>query len=458
MGAKLMKLRKKLFSYFVILLMTVLVFGCSSNSSSSKEDKKKEETKPEVTTVGPDDGAKLDMWLFVDLHQQFYTEMLNRWNDQHPDKQIQIKFTVYPYADMHTKLTLAVQSGEGIPDLADVEISQFPNYLDGEVPWLKLNDYVEPYKADLVTSRLDAYEKGGNYYGVPTHVGAMVMYYNTEILQQNGIDYTQIKTWDDFTAAGEKLKEATNGEIYMTTVDTGGGDWLTLAMSEYGESWVKDPENANVQLKSIENMLTMQQEWLEKGIAEVTPGGQIDAEEGYSTVVNGKVAAFPKAIWYMSRFTDYMPEMSGKFAIAPAPVFEEGQPRSNGAGGTGTVIYKDSKNAELAAEFMTWAKLSEEGGEQIWNILGFDPVNTKVWTNQAVTHNPENKYVKYFVNNPYDTLLEIQDEVNLIKTVPITTTINEVFNLTTLNEILENGADVKEALKAAQEEVDFEQE
>ncbi len=456
MGANFMRLPKNVFSYFVILLMAILVVGCSNSSSGNGENT--EEVESEVTTVGPEDGAKMDMWLFVDLHQKFYSEMLNKWNEANPDKQIQIKFTVYPYADMHTKLTLAVQSGEGIPDLADVEIGQFPNYLDGEVPWLALNSYVEPYKADLVTSRLDAYEKDGNYYGVPTHVGATVMYYNTEILEKYGIDYTQIKTWDDFTAAGEKLKEASNGEVYMTSVDTGGADWLTLTMSEHGESWVEDPENANVKLDSLNNMLTMQQGWLESGIAEVTPGGQIDTEQGYATVAKGEVAAFPKAIWYMSRFTDYMPEMSGKFAIAPAPVFEEGQKRSNGAGGTGTVVYKDSENAELAAEFMAWAKLTEEGGEQIWNILGFDPVNTKVWTNQDITHNQENEYVKYFVNNPFDTLLEIQDEVNLIKTVPITTTINEVFNLTTLNEVLENGADVKQALEDAQAEVDFEQE
>ena len=451
-----MKLSKKVLPYFGILLLVIFAFGCSN--SSNGDGKGAEEVESEVTTVGPEDGAKMDMWLFVDLHQQFYAEMLNKWNEEHPDKQIQIKFTVYPYADMHTKLTLAVQSGEGIPDLTDVEIGQFPNYLDGKVPWLELNSYVEPYKADLVQSRLDAYEKDGNYYGVPTHVGATVMYYNTEILDKYGIDYTQIKTWDDFTAAGEKLKEASNGEVYMTSVDTGGADWLTLGMSQFGESWVEDPEKANVELDSLSSMLAMQKGWLDSGIAEVTPGGQIDTEEGYATVAKGEVAAFPKAIWYMSRFTDYMPEMSGKFAIAPAPVFEEGQKRSNGAGGTGTVVYKDSENAELAAEFMSWAKLSEEGGAKIWDILGFDPVNTKVWTNQEVTHNQENKYVKYFANNPFETLLEIQDEVNLIKTVPITTTINEVFNLTTLNEVFENGADIKQALEDAQAEVDFEQE
>ena len=464
-----MKLSKKLISFLLFLLMAALLVGCGSSGDTTGGDtgagdnvdetgeEVAEEIEPVVSTVGPEDGAKLEMWLFVELHQKFYAEMLNKWNEQNPDKQIQITFAVYPFGEMHTKLNLAVQSGEGIPDMADIEITQFPNYLLGEAPWLPLNDYIKPYEADLVTSRVDAYSKDGNVYGAATHVGAMVMYYNTEILEQAGIDYTQIKTWDDFTAAGEKLRDATNGEVWMTTVDTGGHDWLTIAQSQFGESWTADPENANVQLQSIEKMLTMQQEWIEMGIADVTPGGQIDTEEGYSLIANGQIAAFPKASWYMSRFTDYMPEMEGKFVLAPLPVFEEGQPRSSGIGGTGTVVSKDSEHAELAAEFITWAKLSEEGGIGIWEMLGFDPVNTKVWTNKEVTHNPDNKFVQFFLNNPFDVFLEVQDEIDTIKSEPISATIYEVFNTTILNEVLEEGADVKEALERAQEIVDFEQ-
>ena len=73
---------------------------------------------------------------------------------------------------------------------------------------------------------------------------------------------------------------------------------------------------------------------------------------------------------------NYMPELSGKRAIAPAPVFEEGQERSVGGGGTGTVVTKECENKDLAKEFLAFAKLSEEGISSVWEILGFDPVNT----------------------------------------------------------------------------------
>ena len=74
----------------------------------------------------------------------------------------------------------------------------------------------------------------------------------------------------------------------------------------------------------------------------------------------------------MDRFTDYMPDLSGKIAIAPLPVWEAGQPRSVGMGGTGTSITKQAENLELVKEFLAFAKLSEEGNIEVWNTLGFD--------------------------------------------------------------------------------------
>lgn len=83
---------------------------------------------------------------------------------------------------MHNNLLLAVQSGVGAPDMADIEISKFANFLKGTPQLEPLNDIVDPVKDKMIQSRLDIYSKDGTVYGLPTHVGASVMYYNTEIL------------------------------------------------------------------------------------------------------------------------------------------------------------------------------------------------------------------------------------------------------------------------------------
>ncbi|GJM72053.1 hypothetical protein HMSSN036_42690 [Paenibacillus macerans] len=70
-----------------------------------------------------------------------------------------------------------------------------------------LNDVVEPYKDTVVQSQLDLYSKDGTVYGLSTHVGATVAFYNTEILNEAGVDYKSIVTWDDFKKAGMQVHE-----------------------------------------------------------------------------------------------------------------------------------------------------------------------------------------------------------------------------------------------------------
>lgn len=444
----------------------MMLSGCSSaagtdpkaKADTEAQESAAEDNKEVVNTVGPDSGTHLNMWSFAELHNTFYADMVGRWNKENPDRQIQVTFTTYPFSDMHNKLIMALQTGQGAPDLCDVEIGQFPNFLQGDVQLYPLNDALKPYQNDLVPSRLDVYSKDGNYYGAPTHVGATVMYYNTEILDQYGIDYMKIKTWDDYTEAGKKLKEASDGKVKMTSVDTGGVDWLTVAMSEYGEDWAAGKDGSvNVQLESVKNMLAMQQAWLTDGTAMISPAGIVDVEEGFQNILDGNIASFPKALWYMSRFVNYMPEMKGKIALAPLPVFKEGQNRSVGIGGTGTVVTKQSANPELAADFITYAKCSPEGSRQIWEQLGFDVCNTDLWTDDTVTKDSSNQYISFFKTNPFDVLNEVKSEINTLSITKMTPAINDYFCTTTLNEVLEDGKDVDEALQEAQEYLELEQ-
>lgn len=117
---------------------------------------------------------------------------------------------------------------------------------------------------------------------------------------------------------------------------------------------------------------------------------------------------------------------------------------------------KTAKDIQLAKDFIAYAKLSLDANIEIWNTLGFDPINMSVWDMKDVTHNPENQFVKYFVNNPFDVLNEIKEEINLIKSTSASPTINNVLCTVTLNEIFEDGKDVQQALDDAQTQIEQE--
>lgn len=438
----------------------------AEETESADATEESSEVEPDaVTTEGDPNGTHMEMWSFVEAHNTFYAKMLEKWNEENPDRTIEITFTTYPYGDMHQKLLMSLQTGEGAPDICDVEMGQVPNVYEGLDTWLyPLDEAMSPYAADMLASRLAAYQgSDGQQYGAPFHVGATVMYYNMARLEEAGItqeDVDAVVTWDDYTALGEKYLEAIGNEEgkYFTSVDTGGTDWLWIAMAEYGDDWTGGFDGeANVQLDSVKNMLTMQQEWLNSGFAEVSPDGHIDLEAGFQNILDGNIVSFPKAMWYMSRFINYMPEEEGNWYITKCPVFEEGQNCSVGIGGTGTVVTQQSVDTALAADFLCYAKMSPEGETMIWNDLGFDVCNTSLWSDDSFAHDESNQYNTFFRNYPYDVLNDISDQIGTIMTVKISPTINEYVCNTTLNEVLEEGMDVDEALQELQDAVDLEQ-
>lgn len=423
------------------------------------------EAEGDVSTAGDPNGTPISIWSFVDAHNAFYAKMVEKWNAENPDKTINATFTTYPYADMHQKLLMSLQAGSGAPDICDVEMGQVPNIYAGLDTWLyPLDDAMAPYKDDMLASRMDAYKgSDGRQYGAPFHVGATVMYYNMKALEAAGItqdDVDAVVTWDDYQALGEKYLDAIGSPDgkYWTSVDTGGTDWQWIAMAEYGEDWTGGQGGkAEVQLESVKNMLTMEQGWIDSGLAEVSPDGHVDLEAGFQNILDGNIVSFPKAMWYMSRFINYMPEEKGNWYLGKCPVFKEGQPCSVGIGGTGTVVTQQSQNKALAADFLCYAKMSPEGETMIWNDLGFDVVNTSLWSDEAFAHDESNQYNTFFRNYPYDVLNSIKDQIGVVMTTSISPTINEYACNTTLNEILEDGMDVDEALQELQDAVDAEQ-
>jgi arabinosaccharide transport system substrate-binding protein len=393
----------------------------------------------------------LEIWSFVEGHLKFYQKMAGMWNEQNPDRQINLKPTYLDWAAMHDKLYTAMVAGEGVPDISDVEISKWPNFMNGEIQFLDLTKYIEPYKNDLVTNRLDIYSKDGKNYGAPSHIGATVMYYNVELLKEAGIDYTTIVNWDDFEKALKTYKEKTGK--YMTYCETYGSYEFTVMLTEKGKDLIDDKGMPQLNSPEAVEVSKLIRKWVDADIIGFIPTGNADTPEGKAAVANGDVAALMYPLWYMSRFTDEMPDLSGKIAIAPLPVFDENSNKSVGLGGTGTIVYKNSKNAELAAEFITWAKLSEVGSTNLWTDLGFDPVNKLVSKNLEVTKDQGNKFLKYFVTNPFDVLAKVQDKMFTAKTMQNSGIINDYNSANTWNRIYVSKEDPAKVLDEAQKEL-----
>ena len=326
------------------------------------------------TNTFVDGGTEMSFWTFQELHVAFWTSMADVWNEQNPDRPINLTVTNGESHSTHSKLLIACQSGEGAPDMADIEIGYYGSFLkDGYL--IPINDAVEPYKDDIVMSRVSMYgDAEGNYYGVDFHL----------------------------VEAGKKVLEATGKP--MTAVETADLFLPQAMMLEKGVQYVDEEGNPNLVTPEHAEVIDYIREKIAEGTIEIAPGGGFHTEEWYGHLNAGDVASITMPLWYMGRFTDYCGDLKGKIAIAEMPVWNEGDVRAVLQGGTGTSVIKGTENEQLAKDFLAFAKLSKEGCTYEWNEPGFDPIRTELWDDPAITENKDNKFLAYFTTNPFDVL------------------------------------------------------
>ncbi len=204
---------KKLLALLLVTTLCVCALvGCGQTPAEPGGSQPAADNTPASTAEPAAAGGETTpyvFWTFAQSHADFFDAMVLEWNAANPDRQLALDIQVMPYEDMHNALTIAFQADSGAPDLVDIEVGKFPNYLQGDIKLLPLNPIVDPEIDNIVRSRVDIYSSGGNFYGIDYHVGASVMFYNQDMLTAAGIDAASLTTWDKFHEAGKTFLEAT---------------------------------------------------------------------------------------------------------------------------------------------------------------------------------------------------------------------------------------------------------
>ena len=68
------------------------------------------------------------LWTSNELHNSIFEFGEKAYNEKHPDQPIDLQIETYPNAEMANKLLIALQSGVGAPDIADININYFSNF------------------------------------------------------------------------------------------------------------------------------------------------------------------------------------------------------------------------------------------------------------------------------------------------------------------------------------------
>lgn len=141
--------------------------------------------------------VEIEYWQYVNAGRvDAMNILIERFEAANPD--ITVKHVNFPYADYQTKVTAAVFAGQG-PDVVQFYYGWLDTFRNGGLIQPISQD---AFPHDQIKERffpiVEAMERDGEYYGLPTAVRALALFYNKGLLEAAGLDpNTPPATLDD---------------------------------------------------------------------------------------------------------------------------------------------------------------------------------------------------------------------------------------------------------------------
>ncbi len=324
--------------------------------------------------------SSLTLWTFVDTHNRWFKQRAVEYQKQ-VNPNFSLTTSVRPYVAHHQKLLTVLQTGIGAPDLADVEQGQFGAFLHGTVPFAPLEGRLTSghFLGSLVPSREALYTWQGHIYGVEHALCPVVLYYRADYFAQYGIKPTDLKTWDDFIAAGLKL-QAHN--IYMTPIP----GWDVLLRQRGSDLF---DAKGNLTADSPLSIATLQ--WcvdlaFKHKIAKAPAGLDATTAPFFTELSKGTYATVVGADWYAGFLEDNAAHLSGKWRAMPLPVWSDDRAKrqTSCAGGTGLCIPVTTSKQDLAWDFLRFCLLTSQGEVEQYSLVGLYPPFVPAWKDSAL--------------------------------------------------------------------------
>lgn len=174
--------------------------------------------------LGSAQAVEIEYWQYVfDSRVQAMDKLIANFEAANPD--ITVKQTTFPYADYQTRVVAAKVAGQG-PDVVQLFYGWLDNFASGGLIQ-PLDPAVFPH-AEIESEFfpiVSAMKRGDDYYGLPTAVRSLALFYNKALFAEAGIEAPS--TLDELVAAAQattKRDGAGNITTAGITMDMAGQD------------------------------------------------------------------------------------------------------------------------------------------------------------------------------------------------------------------------------------------
>ena len=350
----------------------------------------------------------VDMWISSFQDQVYYEKMAELYNAETGGK-LNLDVKAYGFREMPDKLGVALRSGEGMPDLVQLDETFFGVFLNGPSPFMDLTNLAvkSGLDKDLHPRRLEVFTYQNKLLGLPQSLSAMMLYYRKDLFEEYGIKPSDLTTWKDFRVVGEGLMEdhaqrflALDGTLFDVLLRQRGSDLF----SKDGK-FLPDEKIA----------LDILSEFAEMSEAQITVmpdrGSVFDPVFFSGDLETGEVLCVAGADWYgLDLFQQFAPGMEGIWGMMPLPgwVDPTGKigPRTATFAGQGLMILEASKKKLDAWKFIEFVMKDKESNAERFLQGNSFPAYKPAWKDQRLLAEHE-----YFGQSMGKLLVELAEEI-----------------------------------------------
>jgi len=350
----------------------------------------------------------LTLWISSFQDQSYYEQMADLYAKK-SGKKVRLEVEAYGFREMPDKLGAVMRTGEGAPDLVQLDETFFGVFLNGASPFVDLTKKIRKSKLDrnLHKQRVEVFTYNGKTYGVPQSLSALVLYYRKDMFEQFDIQPEDITTWEDFALVGENLMNeqgqrllALDGTMFDSLLRQKGSD-----LFDQNGTFLPDEEVAVSILAEFAKMA-------EKQIAVLPDRGSIFDPVFFSGDLEmGEVLCVIGADWYgLDLFQQFAPGMEGMWGMLPLPTWKKADgslgPRTATFAGQGLMIMNSSKQQEAAWDFIEFVMTDPDANAERFLQGNSFPAYKPAWTDPRILSEQP-----YFEQSMGDLLVELAEEI-----------------------------------------------
>jgi multiple sugar transport system substrate-binding protein len=310
-----------------------------------------------------------------------YEEAAAAFNKAHTDVQINYTNVGSGSKGGYDKMKSAVQAGNA-PCLGQVGAETLTSFVAQDAVE-DITSQMSSQKSKFADAAIAAASVGDKIYGVPVDFGTMGFFYRSDLLQQYGVSVP--KTWDDFKAAAQQVRKASNNTAYIMSIPSDAYDYAGFAWqagakwfdAESGDWGVTINDDANLKIANY---------WQDLIDNDLIATYEAWSPELTTAWANGTVIGQVGAAWYAGilKSDEVKATTSGKWAVAPMPRWGSDDKVGN-AGGSPNAVLKGCKNVDAAVEAAIWLSTNADSLTPMIDKGGLLPAATNASSVPALT-------------------------------------------------------------------------